>query len=256
MKLLLVALLAFASPVLAADVWVLRGGVGPCDGVVWELDDLFYNGGNATATVRLLGVSDGPDEAIARALDLPPRQVVSLRNATTEWRPSRDLPMWMLHLDVPDGVNVESVLNVGIGNCTMIPSPDNAALYGTTHVPVFRALVPAGLEQVHIGTSLGGAPARNNVGMFNAGTSPAAVNIELRRACDDLLLDSTTAVVPANSTAQFRLQAPEPASGCTAAHRAVQPWVEYVTVTADQPGTSWVSSLRNGVPPRVDVSIH
>jgi hypothetical protein len=240
-----------APDVPAADVWVLRGSTGPCEGLQWEADTLLFNTALTPATVRLLEVSDGSDEVTTRQLEIAPRQVASLRNLAGDWRPSSEAALWMLHLDVSESVTVEGVLNIGTGTglCVLVPTPDRSALYGTTRLPVFRTLAASGTEQVHLGTSLGLLAARNNVGIFNAGDVAASATIEVRRGCDDRLLAATTVQVAANSTVQIRLD-PKSDSGCMAGHRDVQPWVETVRVVVDQPSLTWVSSLANGVAPR------
>ena len=240
-----------ASDVRAADVWVLRGSTGPCEGLQWEADTLLFNSALTPSTVRLLEVSDGSDDVTARQLEIAPRQVGALRSLASDWRPSSEAALWMLHLDVPDPVIVEGVLNIGTGTglCILVPTPDRSAVYGTTRLPTFRALVPPGTEQVHLGTSLGLLATRNNVGIFNAGSVAANASIEVRRGCDDRLLDATTVQVAANSTIQVRMD-PKSDSGCLAGHQDVQPWVETVRVVVDQPSLTWVSSLANGVAPR------
>ena len=253
--LIFVLLIANAVPVLAADAWVLRGFAGPCLGLQWEADTLLLNTLPDPAVVRLVSVSDDPNPLPEpeRELVLPPGQTLSL-NRNTAWQPGTEVPLFVLHLDVPDGVLIEGVLNLGTGrgeDCPLPPAPDSSAVYGVIHLPHFRALVPASQKQIHLGTTLGGSPARNNVGIYNAAAVPATAHVSLHRACDNRLVDETTIQLAANSTTQVRLEN-KSTDTCTG---AVPTWVDYVTVTVDQPSVTWVSTLANGVPPRVLISI-
>lgn len=252
----ILSLAVTTSAAFAADVWLLRGSVGPCEGLQYEADALLFNETLTPAVVRLVSLSDGPDGVTPRELEIPPRQVVSLRVRAGDWRPQADVPLWMLHLDVPPDVRIEGALNLGTGtgNCVLVPTPDRAALYGTTALPVFRALVPAGEEQIHLNTSLGAMRSRNNIGIYNAGPVAATARVEVRRDCDDALLASSVVSVAPNSILQVSLQ-PEPVDGCTAAHRDVQPWVESVRLTVDQPSVTWVSSIAAGQPSRVVMKV-
>jgi len=251
----LILLIAHSSVVSAADAWVLRGFAGPCLGLQWEADTLLLNRLPDPAVVRLVSISDRPEISPEpeRELLLPPGQTLSL-NRNTAWQPGADVPLFVLHLDVPDGVLIEGVLNLGTGNgddCPLPPAPDSSAAFGVIHLPHFRTLVAANQEQIHLGTTLGGSPARNNVGIHNAAAVPATAHVSLHRACDNRLVDETTIQLAANSTTQVRLENTS-ADTCTG---AVPAWVDYVTVTVDQPSVTWVSTLANGVSPRVLISI-
>lgn len=252
---LLVLLIANAGAVFAADAWVLRGFAGPCLGLQWEADTLLLNTLPVPAAVRLVSISDDPHPLPEpdRELVLNPGQTLSL-NRNTTWHPGTDVPLFVLRLDVPEGVLIEGVLNLGTGSgedCPLPPAPDSSAAYGVIHLPHFRALVPANQDQHHLGTTLGGSPARNNVGIYNAAAVPATARVALRRACDNRLVDETTIPLAANSTTQVRLENKSPDT-CTG---SVPTWVDNVTVTVDQPSVTWVSTLANGVPTRVLISI-
>lgn len=248
-------LLVIARGLFAEDVWVLGGMTGHCTGLQWQADTLLFNRRATAATVRLVSVSDGPDiiPPGQRESVLSPRETFQV--AWSGWGPRNDAAIFMLHLDVPPGVDVESVLNIGTGNGSECIGPflDRTAVYGTIHMPHFRALVPANQEQIHLGTTLGTMKERNNVGIFNAGANAAIVDVELRRSCDDRVADKVTIQVAPNSTLQVRLQNPPDEAGCDGF--PIQPWLHYVTVTVDQPSLTWVSTLAKDVEPRVHVSI-
>jgi len=246
--------IALAPVAPAADVWVMGGFVGYCSGLQWWTDALVFNTLPAPAVVRLVSVSDGPDNVSgpARELEVLPRQTLGLASNTV-WRPHGDAPFFMLHLDVPEGVVIEAILNLGtgIGGSCLLPAPDGSAAYGIIHFPHFRALVPAYQEQIHLGTTLGSQWSRNNVGIYNASAFAATASVTLRRACDDRIVDETTVQLDPNSTTQVRLEN-KTTDRCIG---RVKPWIDYVTVTVDQPSLSWVSTLANGVDPRVLLTI-
>jgi hypothetical protein len=248
-------LITLAPVAFAADAWVLGGFVGPCQGLQWEADALLFNSLATPAVVRLLSVSDGPDNVPDqnRDLELLPRQTVAVVRSAG-WGPSADVPLFMLHLDVPAGVAVEGVLNLGTGtgvDCSLIPRPDNSALYGVIRFPHFRTLIPAHQEQIHLGTTLGGQKSRNNVGIYNSSAAAATAHVELRRACDDRIVSETDVVLAPNTTTQVRLEN-KSTDICTG---PAQTWVDYVSVTVDQPSVTWVSTIANDVEPRVLLSI-
>lgn len=254
----ILAVLVFAiySPVaFAADVWALGGFVGPCSGLQWYADALLFNTGNTPAQVRLLSVSDGPDDvADSRELDLLPGQTAAILQ-TKSWAPRGDAPLFMWHLDVPDGVIIEGMLSLGTGegvDCGLVPRPNGLGLYGATRFPHFRALVPANQKQVHLGTTLGQIRARNNVGIFNAGENTTTAHIELLRACDNHVLDQRTVQLAPNSTTQVRVESDSTEECADTAFY----WLRNVIVRVDQPSLTWVSTLANDGELRIPVAIH
>jgi hypothetical protein len=56
---------------------------------------------------------------------------------------------------------------------------------------------------VHLGTDLGVSDSRTNVGIYNASDREANARIEIRRACDNAVVDQRTVTVPANTTSQI-----------------------------------------------------
>jgi hypothetical protein len=67
-----VAILLACGTLSAGETWVLGGGAGgACNQIRWTADTLFLNTNDAPATVRLLRVSDGPDDVTQREITLP-----------------------------------------------------------------------------------------------------------------------------------------------------------------------------------------
>jgi hypothetical protein len=251
--LLLVLLATTAS---AADMWVVQGhafaGTGdPCTLTVWNGDVLFHNTTDAAATVTLLGVSDGPAVGTnVPSFTIPPHRTITLQaKIGAVWQPVGAKPIWIDHLDVPAGVLVESRLEIGSQACFGLPVP--IPFFGKVSFPVVRALTPAGERKVHLGSDLGAVDARVNVGVYNGGQSTAGVTIEVRRACDDAILDRKQITLAANGFVQTTLSPGAPnvsrTSPCFGSTDATL-WATYTTVVADQPTLSYASTLANTIP--------
>lgn len=245
------SMLVAGAPLAAAELWVMHGGAGgECNQIRWTTDTLFLNRSSAPAVVRLLGLSDGPDDVIQREITLPPNALTSIAGtAAFAWRPASAASSFFLHLDVPAEVVTTNVLNVGKGDCHLgAPEPDASTLFGTIALPKFTAPTPAGERRDVLGTDLGLLSARTNVGVYNVSSEPAVADVQLLRGCDGQLLDRATFQVAPNSSRQVSLNA-RSLPPCTA--RRVQEWVNDVAITVSQPSISYVASVINGEVPRV-----
>jgi len=124
-------------------------------------------------------------------------------------------------------------------------------------MPVTRELVTRGLPQIHLGTDIGGNAAgmaddgRTNVGVFNAAAAVATATVELRRSCDDVVVERRTATIPPNTIVQLNGFS-SIFQGCTAINTGA--YESYVVVTVDQPSFSYVITLSNQRPPWIPVS--
>lgn len=102
---------------------------------------------------------------------------------------------------------------------------------------------------MHIGTDLGGWDSRINVILYNAGTEAATATIEVRRACDDVVVDSRIVTVPTNTAVQAGgLSATTSPPGSSDCPNGI-PWARNTIVTMTQPGFSIVSNINENVPP-------
>jgi hypothetical protein len=248
-------LLLASRPAFAAEVWVLQGGAGGgCHQLQWTPDTLFLNTDSAPAVVRLLGMSDGPDEVVQRTITIAPMTLTSLRGtAAFAWRPSSGASAFYLHLDVPPDVVVSNVLNVGLGDCDLgTPQGDVSAAFGSVKLPRFDVLNAADQTRYILGSDLGLVSARTNVGVYNAGGETAVADLQLRRGCDGQVLDRATFTLAPNSSRQISLN-PRIAGACTA--RPVQDWVNYVTINVSQPSLSYVANIVNNETPRVSIGV-
>lgn len=240
------ALLLFVSmSAHATDVFVLQGqAVGPnapCALVTWTGMMSFFNSGSTDAVVRLVGVSGGGDIGDRpRELVVPPRQLTQ----TFLWNFS-PAPLWVLHLDVPESVTVESRMNVGEQRqCPPFPPLDLSATRGKIDFPIRTSLSPANQPQIHLGTDLGTIRARNNIAVYNGGTRSASARVEIRRGCDDALVESREVVIEANAVIQV-MNLPGTSTCDPFGNTRNAPFLAYAVVTVDQPSVSWVSSISN-----------
>jgi hypothetical protein len=195
-----------------------------------------------------LGVSNGAPQVEPPPLNLPPGHVVSL-NSTVDvaekWEP-RPLPsLYILHLDVPAGVVVESrddfyLLYADVPELFPVP-------LGKVSIPVFRELGPAGMRQIQLGTDLNANSSRVNVSIYNAGSESANATVEVRRTCDDSVTETRSLTIPPNTVVQTNGMQSGGAT-CTGVALNSQ-WTRYTVVTVSQPSAAFVSNVNETVTP-------
>jgi len=253
---LLLTLTTFAAAY-AEDAYVVRffafGRGTECAQSLWLDNILFFNRTSAPAVVKLLGVSNGPvPPDVLRELSLPPNRAVAIRNGhpfsgSYPWQPQASAPLWVVHLDIPEGVTIESRDEVyAVPLCGLtdgrdgLPEDESA---GKVSLPIFRSLVPAGVRQIKLGTDLSSHGSRLNVAIYNAATEEAHATIEIRRVCDDALLDTRSVVIAADAITQF-------GGFSGSGGRCLGSGVEalYTAITVDRPGFSYVSNVSESLP--------
>lgn len=191
-------------------------------------------------------MSNGAPQNDPPSLVLPPQKTISVNAAqsvTDKWLPIPHFsPLWVLHLDVPQGVIAESrdQYYVTFGIPELFPAPR-----GKVSMPIFHDLVPAGSQQVHLGTDLGGNDARLNVGIYNASPDTATATIEIRRACDNILVDSRVVSVAGNTLIQAGGLAIGTSLGCPAG--SAMAWARNTLITVTQPSFTFVSALNENI---------
>jgi hypothetical protein len=247
-RFLALALLTLASSLHAAPVWVIGGNAATpagdgCTATTWTGDTVLQNTTDAPVVIGLDRTSDSNAVFIIRPqFILPAHSTTSMRRHSIG---APTTPIWIDQLDVPDGVIVEGRIEIGASICNISP-PIFGPVNGKLSAPTFRALAPAGTVQRHLGTDLGLVDARVNVGVYNGGNDPATARIEVRRACDDALLQSSTISLKANGFQQVSLNVGAPQPSCES-NTQVSNWVTYTTVTVDQPSLSFTSTISNNV---------
>ncbi|MFY9551663.1 MAG: hypothetical protein WAU32_10970 [Thermoanaerobaculia bacterium] len=137
------------------------------------------------------------------------------------------------------------------GSC--LPTPTEF-VHGSFPLPQFASLVPAGSMQLHLVTDLGTQEAHLNVGIYNAGSVPAQVSIDLKRSCNNSLLAHRDVMIPANSIEQVTGITVDDAFGCFGSGTAPD-YATHVVVVSDQPGFSYVTPLANSLPPVMPLSM-
>lgn len=228
----------------ASDAYVLRffassqaapgGALCP----IWVDNLAFHNPTASDLTVRLLGVSNGNPPTSPTELVIPAGRTVSA-SGRTNWTPSTHSPIWFVHLEVPDGLIVQSKGEVHSSFCIGGAPPSVLPDMGAFQLPVNRAVAAPGEKQVHLGVEIGAEDTYTNIGVFNAGTAPATALIEIFQACDDTLIDSRQLSIPPNTLVQVNgLGASVP----KCPELVIETWGKYATVTVDQPSLSYAIS--------------
>jgi len=248
----------------AGDLYVLDahtlGARDGCNALLWDADTIFYNFGETDATVTLLGVSNGTLQAgIASTVVLPAGRASSIHQKVgLNWQPTSGPSLWLYHLSVPAGVNVDASLFPSVTNPFCATPVFVTQQYGKTSLPVFKALTAPGVPQVLTGLTTGDIPSHINVGIYNASDTQASATIELHRACDGAMTGNATVAVPGNTIEQFGafLTQPSPVdcsqegNGRNGLHSL---W--YAIVTVDQPSLSFASILANNQPPSSAIQV-
>jgi hypothetical protein len=250
------ALSLAAIPLDAAEAWFVRFSVqsASCEYIGWADTITLHNASERPATVRLLGVSDGSPPVEPSTLTLAPHQT-KLRDGGDDWRPVELPTLWVAHLDLSEGIVVTSHADVNEIRCSVNPSGAHVGRRGAVPLPIVHSLTPANETQVLLRPDIGfvtsqGAfmiiPNRINIGVFNAGIAAASAAIEVRRVCNDSLIERRVVSVASNSIRQFGgFSNPGSAPGIC--------YETYVTVRSDQPGFSYAIALSNDSPPFVPI---
>lgn len=264
----------FPIPGEASDVWVVRfqtdivySSPTECYRVGWRDHLLFRNTTNQDLAVSALAASNGysvpgPEPLVvpargSRSVLIQPR--LSEGGSSNLWAPKPENTFIVNRLDVPQGIIAESRGELWGPLATSLPCPPSepggvpaSEVFGSIPLPIVRSLAPAGTEQTHLATDLGTQPIRTNVGIYNAGTAPSNAAIELRRSCDDAVVERRCTVVPANTVVQiFGITDTPRTSGSSCSSSGAAYYSRYFVVVMDQPGFSFVTSLTSNLPPRI-----
>ena len=257
----------FAMPALGADVYVVRFITSgplvepPCRYLNWNDHLVFHNTTDRDATVRLLGVSNGPRRPEARDLVVPAGRSRSVIGTSLDWHPGSGENPWVNRLDVPVGVLLASRLETRIGvGAPCGPSLDSRGI-GATGLPTFSSLRAPNERQYHLATDIGpdatgyAANARINVGIYNAGASAATATIEVHRGCDERLMDSRVVSIPANTMIQALGLSTRTGIDCPGSPYTAATHNTYVIVRVDQPSFSYAVTLSNEVPLQIPIGV-
>lgn len=253
----------------ATDRYVVQGEaagamVSGCEQLVWTTDAVLLNHGSTAAVVVVRKISNGGTiEGGRTTVVIPPGRSATLDGAFSARLAHPNGPLWIVQLDAPDTVDVESVLRIGtINGCSLASPTGRPDRFGRAQLPVFRSFVPAGERQAHLSTDLGydvgkAVASHVNVAIYNPSDVVANAIIEFRQHCDDALLVSTSLTVPPDTLIQV------PWLGGT--NRNCPSFPDdplrlggggiYAVVTVDQPSASFVSVLANTLIPSNSISV-
>lgn len=231
----------------------------PCGYLSWADHLIFHNSTSQEASVRLLGVSNGPRRVGALDLPIPPGRTSSISGTALDWNPDSPATLFVNRLDVPSGTLVSSRLEAVIGVGAPCPVSTERRVVTSLPLAIFRALTPPNARQFHLATHLGsnraGSPsdARLNVGIFNASSVAASATIEVRRGCDESIVATRHLVVPPNTIIQAQnvnASSPPFLGSCSSLgfpYRAFD-YTLYAVVVVDQPSFSYAVTLSNELP--------
>jgi hypothetical protein len=255
----LFALLA-AARATAADRYAARFNVGGPQldeetGTIWVDRISFHNTTAGDLAVHPIGVSNGRLDPAAHDLIVPGGRTVSVRSDVdaSGWAPLPAAPLWVIHLDVPAGIVMESRLELAAFHIGSQPSVDRRTV---TAFPLPVHSTPSE-SATFLGTDLGSdenglaTDARINVVVYNSSPLPSVVAVESRRACDEGVIERRTVTLTGNTAAQIAALSTVTA-GCTTADDTSG---SYVVVSMEQPGLAWETTLANGVLPLTPVGV-
>jgi hypothetical protein len=231
-----------------AERWIVRGSSSGaaqgCVGLRWNADAILHNRTDQTSDVRLLHVSNGGDGANFPA-SIPAHSSATL--SSTGLGGVANSNLWVVKVQVPEALVTEGRLESFNADLCNPGHPPALTASGKVPLPVFASLAPAGAEQVHYGTDLGGQAVRLNVAIYNASDVPASAVISVIQPLCVAAPVTAIGLVPSDSIVQ--IQIPEVKACSTSS--GLQAWASYVTVSVDQPSLSFVSAIANGVPTSV-----
>ncbi len=238
-----------AWPGRSSEVWAFRFNSDSLKpSMSWHDDLIFHNPTAQDATVRLLGLSNGgirPGDRVEVAV--PAGRTVSLKDLPGTWE-TPDAPLiWVVHVEVPDGLLAVSRGGADVECPSPCGSPPNPfPNLGAFSMPVFRSLTPAGQEQIHMGADLGTLGSRFNTGIYNAGHVSANATVAVYQACDDTLLETGSVSITADTAVQFGGLGSVP-THCPA-ETPLNTWLRYARVTVDQPSLSYIVNIADPFP--------
>lgn len=252
---LVVSLAVFGSGhAIASDLWAVRvGGDGPtidtCNVTEFTSSLLLINKSREPATVSLLGVSSGAGKPFTSTVVVPAmRSFAASADRGVLWGPAVQSLAWVIHLDVPDLLLVRNRLDLRVrAICVVEPGlPNLTPQLGRAELPVFRELVPAGVEQDLVGIDNGSVDSDVHVFVYNAGTTTASASVAIRNACDDSIVEQHSMAVASNSTAEIIIDSQHM---CVPIQTPfADTWSLNAAISVDQPSISFALAIARKSP--------
>ena len=248
-------MIVLATTTRAEEIWLLRmNAVGAppdssgCTESYWTDDVTFFNMGSKPVAVTFLDAT--------YALAMPSITILAGRSTTLHEAvgrlvdPDEASRLGVLHLDLPQGLVVTHRMFLYARQisplpreCPLFTPPYYAASpLSTTPLPIKRSLIPPSLPQTHLGADLGGIESRMSVVIYNAGFVSATASIELRRGCDEGVIEHRQITVPPRTASQLLGFTTADDRSCP--QGAASGLRRSITVTVDQPSLSWVTATQ------------
>jgi hypothetical protein len=248
------------SPLAASEIYVVRfltPQAESCPGAAYRDQLAFRNTTNQDLTVRALAGSNGytpPQDPLtipagrSRAVFIATFDRLGVMN---QWTPAAPFVFMVNKLDVPPGIVVQSRGELwGRGlfiSCS--PFAVGTEIFGSFQLPIISVLTPANVPQHHLTSEFGTVPSRTNVGVYNGASVAGTARIEIRKACDDQIIETRTITVPAQSVVYSVGFKNSPQSPNCQEFNNTSDYSRYVVVTSDQPGFSFALTVAESLPP-------
>jgi len=136
----------------------------------------------------------------------------------------------------------QQVSPIAPGCPVAIPPYYGPAPFSTTALPVRRNLAPTNQRQINLAAELAGIESRISIVIYNASDVAANALIELRRGCDDSIVEQRQIIVPARTVSQILGMTTADDHACPQGSAAALR--RTVVVMADQPSLSSVTATR------------
>src|SRR5437867_9571733 len=155
-SILISSLLAISLTANAGDVWVIGGIVAKpveafCTSLTLGGSTTVHNPTDASVEVKLIDTTD-PTPLLGVTMSVPAHRTASVffPRAVPPGPPSQMPSLTVMHMEVPDGVLIDSHLEIGtFYGCTGAYPGLGGPMGGMIRLPVFRRLVPAGETTTH-----------------------------------------------------------------------------------------------------------
>lgn len=243
------------SLAVGADAWLLRmnavgAPLGPnaCLQSLWTDDVTFFNNGSHDAQVRFL---DATYALTASGVPIVVGRSVSIREAVGALAaPSLSERIGVLHVDVPPDVAIMSRMILFAqqaeplpAGCSVLAPPFyGPSAFSTVALPIRTLLSPANARQVHLGADLAGIDSRMSAAIYNATDTSGTAIIELRRGCDDGIIEQRRVIVPGRAVVQVAGFSTADDHGCKQGDPGGLR--RTITISVDQPSLSWVTATQ------------
>jgi hypothetical protein len=255
-----VTLLLASRPLVARDAFVIQVAgplvfldQDPCTAFEWTTELLALNTTSTVASIDILGTSNGSLPPSAHAAFLAPNSATSLPLNDLGWIPVENTsPVWVLHLDVPQGIIIQSRIEpTGLSFAAPCPAYERLLARGDLPLPVMTDLIPPLQAQYFLGADLGDLVNTAYATIYNAAATDGHATVDVFWECDGALLSTVQITIPPNTTLQAAVVGDY---GACAATDTI-PRGRYLVITQDTTGFSVVSVSDNDAFKKMSMSV-